>query len=118
MTKIYFKKHERIVDGQSGPVVLALCDAELIGKKLSQGKLLLDLDAYRSFYAGELVTAVEAARLVKKCFSETATTSTSARQSISLNLVGKNSLKAAASYVDVKKAKLIGKVPHLQVYRV
>ena len=86
-------------------VVVALCDAELIGRRLSQGNLVLDLGKYASFYQGEKVTVAEAAEALKGAAN--------------INLVGKKALAAATGAgVDISGAISISGVPHLQAYRI
>ncbi len=85
-----------------------MCDADLIGKKLTGRNATLDLSLYASFYAGEKVTVQKASEIISHCLQEGA----------SINLVGENTLKAACEFVDISKARRIGSVPHLQVYKV
>ncbi|MCX6773185.1 MAG: DUF424 family protein [Candidatus Micrarchaeota archaeon] len=85
--------------------VIALCDAELIGRKLAQGNLLLDLGKYADFYMGEKVTVASAAKALKGA--------------VNINLVGKKSLSAAAKAgLDVSHSISISGVPHLQAYKI
>ena len=85
--------------------VIALCDAELIGRKLAQGKIVLDLGKYAHFYQGKKVTGAEAAAALKGAQN--------------LNIVGKKSLSAARmAGLDVSAAISIDGVPHLQAYRI
>ncbi|MCX8174870.1 MAG: DUF424 family protein [Candidatus Micrarchaeota archaeon] len=94
----------RIHEGAEGSVV-ALCDEELLGRVLSDGKRRLDLKQYAGFYQGRRVShqqAVEALRSAKN-----------------INLVGKKAMRAAAEAgIDVSAAVLIQSVPHLQAYRI
>ncbi|MBI5229187.1 DUF424 family protein [Candidatus Micrarchaeota archaeon] len=102
---MYAKVHERMSAGRVVSVV-AVCDQELVGKVLKQGSIALDLKTYKNFYCGELVEEQQAIELIKEADS--------------LNLVGEKALKAVAKAigVDVKAAKKISGVPHLQVYRI
>lgn len=94
----------RIHPSQNGSVA-ALCDAELIGRVLSQGKVKIDLEKYAGFYKGEKVGGAEAAEAL--------------RNAASINIVGKKSLAAAKQAgLDVKGAITVSGVPHLQAYRV
>ncbi|MCX6777192.1 MAG: DUF424 family protein [Candidatus Micrarchaeota archaeon] len=85
--------------------IVAVCDAELIGKVLREGELVLNLDKYASFYQGEEVddAAVERELL----------TATSA------NLVGKKATGIAKRMKLVKDSDMITiqKVPHVQIYK-
>jgi hypothetical protein len=97
---MYMKVHQ----SPTGKVV-AVCDSELLGKKLSDGVRFLDLEAYASFYKGELVS------------DETAVGELAGAEN--LNLVGEKALAAAKKAgIDVRSAIRIGKVPHLQAYRI
>lgn len=94
----------RVHSSPNGEVV-ALCDAELIGRKLAKGKLVLDLGRYADFYKGEKVSAAEATEAL--------------RGAQNINLVGKKSLEAASKAgLDVEGAIKISGVPHLQAYRI
>ncbi len=85
--------------------MVAVCDSELIGRKLTQGKIALDLGKYADFYQGKKVSASEAAGAL--------------RGAQNINLVGKKSLAAAkGAGLDVSAAISISGVPHLQVYRI
>jgi hypothetical protein len=85
--------------------IVALCDDELLGRVLTEGKIRLDLKAHGSFYKGGKVTAAKAVEALK-----------GARNA---NLVGKGSLSAAKSAgLDVSGAIMISGVPHLQLYRI
>lgn len=96
---MYLKLHET-PDGR----IAALCDSELIGRVLSDGKRHLDLEEHSAFYVGEKVSrelAIEALR-----------------SSENANIVGKKSLSAAKEAgLDVSASVEISGVPHLQVYR-
>ncbi|VVB67040.1 Uncharacterised protein [Candidatus Norongarragalina meridionalis] len=86
--------------------VVAVCDAGLLGKKLVEKELVLDLGRYRGFYEGEKVTEGKAVMLIAAAES--------------LNLVGEKALAAArkARPIDEKAVRRIAGVPHLQIYRV
>jgi len=80
----------RIHSSPEGEVV-ALCDAELIGRRLAQGNIVLDLGKYASFYQGKKVTAAQATAALKGAKNA--------------NLVGKKSLSAAkGAGLDVSSA--------------
>lgn len=86
--------------------VVAICDADLLGKVFEQGDLVLDLQKYRSFYDGEKVSEEGVAKMLEGAMS--------------YNLVGKKSIAAATKVlkIDIKGVKKIKGVPHLQVYYV
>ncbi len=99
---IYIRLHET----EKGAVV-AMCDEELIGKRLKEGKRELDLASYGEFYRGELVDKKTAAKMISKEAVYTA------------NVVGEESLsvcieKGLASRSD---AATISGVPYLHIYK-
>jgi hypothetical protein len=97
LMKIFKKKNEKIV---------AVCDAELIGKVLREGELVLNLEKYADFYNGEQADEESVERELL-----TAT---------SINLVGDKATGIAKRMKLVKESDIIKiqKVPHVQVYRI
>lgn len=86
--------------------VLAMCDAELIGTVLKEGKVVLDLKKYAPFYGDESLTE-DNPKLTRYIAEAT-----------SVNAVGKAALAVLKkSGVDVSAAKKIGDTPHIQIYR-
>lgn len=84
--------------------IVALCDAELIGRVLANKKYRLDLQSHANFYQGKLVEKKDAIAAL------------SGAQNV--NLVGKKSIEAAKNAgLAVSHAVAIGGVPHLQAYR-
>lgn len=84
--------------------IVAVCDSELMGVVLSDGKRRLDLKKHASFYRGEKADE----RAVRSALSGAA----------NANIVGKKSIAAAKSAgLDVSCAVLISGIPHLQIYR-
>lgn len=85
--------------------VVALCDADLLGKVFEGDGLFLDLKSHRSFYEGEKVSKEQAVDLL--------------RDADSANVVGKKSVDAAKkAFGSDSSVVFIAGVPHLQVYRV
>ena len=85
--------------------VVALCDAELIGRVLAEGRIRLDLEKYSGFYRGEKVGLPEAVQAL--------------RTARNANIVGKKSMAAAREAgLDVSAAVSISGVPHLQIYKI
>ena len=84
----------------SGRMILAICDGSLIGKKITENDLQLDLTS--NFYNGEKKDEKEALGLMKKAYV--------------LNIVGKKSISFALKngFVDKKRIIYINKVPHTQ----
>lgn len=98
---MYLKIHE-----SGGQRVVAVCDEELIGKALSDGKIYLDLDAHRGFYVG---AKADAAGVRKALGSFT-----------SANLVGKNAVKVALDIglAAADDVMYINRIPYIQIYRI
>lgn len=99
---IYIKLHET----DKGAIV-AMCDKELLGKELKEGKKELDLKKYAGFYKGDLVERGDAGRMFDKDSIYTA------------NIVGEESVgicveKGLASEGDI--ARIRG-VPYLHIYK-
>jgi len=89
-----------------GGKIAAACDKELIGRKFSEGRYMLDLEKNAGFYKGKLSTEKE----VKKAL----------RGAYSINLAGENAVKAALDEGIAEKGAVmtIAGVPHLQIYRI
>lgn len=85
--------------------VVALCDKELVGNVYEQGDLVLDLRAYKDFYAGKIVGEKEAKKHLEKFDSA--------------NIVGKKSIALATSLglCKISQVKTIAKIPHIQIYK-
>jgi hypothetical protein len=84
-------------------LILAVCDEELIGRRIVDGKRQLDLSA--DFYKGEPKEEAETVSLMKKAFS--------------IDAAGKNSVRCCilAGVVEDEKAPALKGVPYLQVVR-
>jgi hypothetical protein len=95
--KTFSKKNEKIV---------AVCDAELIGKVLREGELVLNLEKYAGFYQGE---QVDESMVEKELLTAT-----------SINLVGEAAVGVAKRMKLVKESDVvkIQKVPHVQIYKI
>jgi hypothetical protein len=87
---------------QGGQVVVAACDAELIGQTFEEGEMILKVS---SFYDGAFATEEE---LVMNLRSATCA-----------NLVGNRTIEVAVSAGMIDKGGVIkiGGVPHAQLYR-
>jgi len=98
LEKIYLKTY--VKDKQT---LVTVCDSDLIGKTLREGKLKLDVSS--KFYEGQLATAEEAIEALSKADTG--------------NLVGKNSVKAAVAnnLVDPAAVIYIAGVPHVQIIK-
>jgi hypothetical protein len=85
-------------------VLLATCDAELLGKTLKEGKIAFHV--HEKFYKGPRVTLEEAVELI--------------RQSTIVNMIGKKIVKKAIEhgFVHPEAVLVIDGVPHAQIVRV
>ena len=85
-------------------VLLAACDAELLGKTLKEGKIVFLIN--EKVYKGVKTTVEEAVKLMKQCTI--------------VNLVGKNIVEKAikAGLVHPEAVLLIEGVPHAQIVRI
>jgi hypothetical protein len=85
-------------------VLLAMCDAELLGKTLKEGKIVFHV--HEKFYRGARVTVEEALELIK--------------QSTIVNMVGHKIVKKAIEngYVHPEAVLMIEGVPHAQIVKV
>ena len=94
--------HLRTVHDRNG-VMVAICDAGLLGETLRQGKLKLEVS--RKFYGGALCQIEEAMEALAN--ADTA------------NLVGETTVSAAVGkgLVDPGAVIYFGRVPHVQMVR-
>jgi len=83
-----------------GRILLTICDDEVIGKKLEEGKKQLDLSA--DFFKGERKTEEEVKQLIKKA--------------VFLNLNGEKAvaLGVELGFVDPENILFISNVPHAE----
>jgi hypothetical protein len=96
----------RLIRNKRG-TVLAMCDEKLLGKRYSEGKLVLDLIKYRAFYEGEKLD--RSSDELKKMISEAG----------SINAVGENSIRVLQEFgYDVSVAKSVQNIPNLHVYKI
>ena len=102
---MFAKVHERVYD-EGVKRVVAICDAELLGEKFSEGGRVLDLKTYRSFYEGDKVDEEKAIELIRSAHN--------------LNVVGKKAVQAVkkARNIDEGCVKTVEGVPLLQLYEV
>jgi uncharacterized protein len=83
--------------------IIAICDESLIGKKFSEGNLILDIT--ERFYKGEVLTGDQTLELMK--------------DALNLNIVGEKSIALALKNGIIEKDSVIkiNGVPHAQVYQ-
>ena len=85
-------------------VLLAMCDAEILGKTLCEGKIVFKIK--EEFYKGAKVNIEEAVAMIEN--------------SNIVNMVGKNVVKKAVEkgYVHPEAILNIEGVPHAQILRI
>jgi hypothetical protein len=86
-----------------GSVLVNICDEELIGKTVTEGKLMMNIS--KEFYLGEVVDAAEALDLIKRCAI--------------INLAGHRSVSLAVdnSIGSRQAIREIENVPFLMIYK-
>ncbi|HDN05699.1 DUF424 family protein [Candidatus Bathyarchaeota archaeon] len=86
-----------------GNVLLAICDAEILGKTLREGKIVFHVK--EEFYKGRKVTIEEAVAMIEN--------------STIVNMIGKNVVKKAVEkgYVHPEAILNIEGVPHAQIVK-
>jgi len=90
--------------------ILAMCDLELLGKVIKEGKTVIDLQKHATFYSGNDID--ERSVLAKRQLS------IATRYAKSINVVGKKSVEFMKEMgFKTDGAKTVGGVPHLQIYR-
>ncbi|MBU0666767.1 MAG: DUF424 family protein [Nanoarchaeota archaeon] len=96
MKEFIVKKHE-----YEGKVVLAICDKELLGKKIVEEKKQLDITL--KFYKGTEKNDLELKELIKK--------------NILINAVGKKiiALLINEEIISEKEIKFVKGIPHIQI---
>ncbi len=99
---IYFNKF----DTAKGRMI-AMCDEELMGKVLKEGKLEIDLKQYGGFYKGDLVTEDDAKAQIDKSV-------------YSANVVGERSVKLLvdAGLVKASDIKTVQGVKFVHLFRI
>lgn len=116
---MFLNVHER-VSAKTGKVLVtvALCDSDLIGRRLIEGDAALDLQLYASFYQGDLVDEKTAGETLVANLK--GVVGPGGREPASYNIVGKKSVAVARKHLNVneKSVKTIQGVPHVHVYRV
>ncbi len=85
-------------------VLLAICDAEVLGKTLCEGKLVFRVK--EEFYKGAKVSIEEAIMMIEN--------------STIVNMVGKNVVKSAIEkgYVHPEAVLSIAGIPHAQIVKI
>jgi len=85
-------------------VLLAICDAEILGKTLREGKIVFNVK--EEFYKGAKVTVEEALAMIEN--------------STIVNMIGKNVVQRAVEkgYVHPEAILNIEGVPHAQIVKI
>lgn len=88
--------------------MIAMCDENLLGKVLNEGKAELDLKTYSDFYKGDLMNKEQIAKALGLA------------QLYSANIVGKEAVGVVVEKGLVEKGhvKKISKVPYVHIYNV
>jgi hypothetical protein len=91
------------VQKQGQHILLAACDAELLGKKFREGKIVFKI--HKQFYEGPKMTVEEAIELMK--------------QSTIVNMIGHNVVKKAIEkgLIHPDAVLKISGIPHAQIVR-
>jgi hypothetical protein len=99
---IFVKKHA----SEQGSII-AMCDKELLGRVLKEGKVYLDLEKYADFYKGALLSEEEASGVLE------------GEEIYSANIIGERSVAIMINkgVVDKKEVKKVEKVPFVQVFK-
>jgi len=89
-------------EGQN--VLLAMCDAEILGKTLCEGKIVFQVK--EDFYKGRKVNVEEAVCMIENCTI--------------VNMIGRNVVKEAIEkgYVHPEAVLNIEGIPHAQIVRI
>ncbi|HIQ03644.1 MAG TPA: DUF424 family protein [Desulfurococcales archaeon] len=97
--KVYLKKYE-----SGGEILVAVCDENLLGKRFTEGKLVLDVK--KEFYGGTLVTIDEAIRELKKATIA--------------NIVGENIVREALKEGLIHEEAIlwVSNIPHAQIVKI
>ncbi len=87
----------------SNNMLLAICDAEILGKTLREGKIVFHVK--EEFYKGAKVNIEEAVAMIEK--------------STIVNMIGKNVVKKAIEkgYIHPEAILNIGGIPHAQIVK-
>jgi len=87
-----------------GQIVVAMCDAELVGRKLKDGKIVVTLN--EGFYGGEVFDEDESGIF------------NLLRGASSYNIFGERAIAVAVKFnlVDKSTVRVVDGVPHAQVY--
>lgn len=86
--------------------IVAVCDKELLGNVYGAEDAVLDLEAHREFYEGELSTEEDVKNHLKDADS--------------INLVGERAVGIGLDMglIEDKHIKKIAGIPHAQIYRI
>ena len=91
----------KVHNTQDGQSIVAICDTDLLGKKIEEGNLQLDLSS--DFYKGIERNEEDVIRILKSVYIA--------------NLVGKESIALAKKlgFLEEEHVKFIGGIPHAQI---
>ncbi|MEO2240922.1 MAG: DUF424 family protein [Euryarchaeota archaeon] len=99
------------VQGTPDTLVIALCDEELLGRRLSAGDR--EIEVPESFYGGELMEVREAVRRVRRLADEYREEKT-----VAINALGERACSVVLEARLVSEGQIgeLAGVPHVQVY--
>ena len=82
--------------------VVAICDEDLIGKKIENKKICIEVT--EKFYKGEKKSEKEVAKILE--------------EATNINIIGKKSIKFALKQGAIQKESIIKikNIPHVQIY--
>ncbi|MGC9099540.1 MAG: DUF424 family protein [Candidatus Micrarchaeia archaeon] len=98
---IYFKRYAT----EHGDII-AMCDEELIGKVIKEGKIEIDLEKYANFYKGELLKEEDIEGLFDEVYSA--------------NIIGERSTKIMVKKGLAKENEIrkVAGIPFLQIFTI
>ncbi len=99
------------VQGTADTLVIALCDEELLGRRLSDGDR--EVKVSESFYGGELLETSEAVRRIRELTSEFQDEKT-----VTINALGERACSVVLKARLARREQVgeLAGVPHVQVY--
>ncbi|MGB9732409.1 MAG: DUF424 family protein [Candidatus Micrarchaeia archaeon] len=98
---IYFKRYPT----EHG-YIIAMCDEELIGKVIKEGKIEIDLEKYANFYKGELLKEEEIEISPDEIYSA--------------NIIGERSAKIIVKkgLAKEEEIKKVAGIPFVQIFKI
>lgn len=103
MTKVWLKV-SAVMQGSTEEMLVAACDSELLGKKISDDKS--EFSVSKHFFGGELVDIEKMVKILK--------------MATIANIVGEECINAAlaAGLISEENIKKIKDIPHAQIFQI